>query len=486
MRFSVALFSLLIAPPLAAQTAQTMHLSQETKGNVQRVLADTLINGQAYEYDRQLADGIGPRLTGSPNYLKSVQWGLDTFKKLGLTDVHTETFRTDTWEPEVAATGELTAPVRHTPHITSYGWSPSTPKGGVSGQVVYVTSFTPAGLKALGDVSKKILAVDPDSYGKNSGLADYTAAVAAAQAMHPAGMILTGKRNGVENASALTVDGTLSTFPVAQIGTEDELLLRRLLKSGPVNIAFRFTNHTAKNVEVPQVVAEIRGSEKPDEVVIVGGHLDSWHPGTGAQDNGTGIAQVLDAARAIQSLGHPPKRTVRFILFGGEEQALLGSVAYAKAHTADMNRIDAVLITDTGSGAPKGWLMMGRFDERATLSEFSPMLAGLGAAGLSEDPRFMFGSDQAPFLVQGVPTMLLWNDITQYETLHHRPGDTFDSVDKATLLQDAAVVAATAYAIADADSAFGEHTSPAQVETMLRATKQWDDYVSMRDAGLLK
>ncbi len=279
--------------------------------------------------------------------------------------------------------------------------------------------------------------------------------------------------------------GKLLSFPVAQIGAEDGLLLKRLLERGPVRMGLQFTNRCSKAMDVPQVVGEIRGSESPDEVVILGAHLDSWNPGTGAQDNGTGVATVIDAAREMQSLGRPPRRTVRFILFGGEEQSKVGSVAYAKQHRAEMNKVDAVLVTDTGAEPAKGWLVMGRTDEQQALAQVEPLLSGLGSGGTSAETMVLLESDHIGFDVLGVPTLVLWTDLTKYTTLHHKASDTFDSVDKATLLQGDATVIATTYAIADAATAFAPHLDAKDVKEMMKPTGRFEDFEYYKEHDLL-
>lgn len=464
-----------------------MPVSMETKAVMTKIIGDTVVGGQAYEYDRQLADEIGPRLTGSPNYLKAVTWGQAKFKELGLTNVHTENFKSDTWEPEAGATGRVLSPVEHTLHVWSYGWSPSTPKKGVSGDLVYIPSLTVDGLKKMGDLSGKIVFYTRASMPQPFTLKNFLDAAAQLNTMHPAALVAAGGKDGTESMGGMSFDGTLSPFPVAQMGLEDTLLLKRELdaKKGPVRLEFEFTNRTKKAVEVPEVIAEIKGTEKPDEVVIIGGHLDSWNPGTGASDNGTGAATVVDAAREMMSLGHAPKRTVRFILFGGEEQGLLGSTAYAKAHAAEMGKIDAVLISDTGGETAKGWYLMGRSDEKSALKDVAPVLSGLGSDGTSDDVEFLFETDHAGFDIQGVPSLVLWTDTTKYFTLHHKASDTFDNVNKATLLQGAATVIATAYAIADSSAPFAPHLSQTQVEDMLKGAKQWEDYQALKGAGMV-
>jgi Zn-dependent M28 family amino/carboxypeptidase len=274
-------------------------------------------------------------------------------------------------------------------------------------------------------------------------------------------------------------------MPVAQIGREDELLIKRMLGQGPVTIHFSFKNRVRPATQVDNVVAEIPGREEPGSVVIVGAHLDSWHPATGAQDNGTGVAAILDIARAVQSLGLRPRRTIRFILFGGEEEGFLGSNSYVKRHAADLASIDAVLVSDTGAQLSKGWYVMGRADEKQALANIEPLLAGLGSNATSPDTDHIFGTDHAGFNVAGIPTLVLWSSLEEYSKLHHQAADSFDSVVQANLVQATATTAATAYAIADSAQPLAPHDSPAQVEDMLKKVDELDDYKALKAAGVI-
>jgi carboxypeptidase Q len=485
MRLHPALLAAaLIAPCALAQTsASPAPVSPETRAAVRQLVGDIMVNGQAYDYDRQLADGIGPRLTGSDNYVHAVTWAQDQFHTLGLTNIHTESFSMAAlWEPETPATGHIIEPRNQTLHIYSAGWSPSTPDGGITGKVVYLPQILPLEkLDAMKDkLAGNIALIDTSSFGERPAIGDLINALTRLGTFTPQAVLLTGRANGTQNAGSLAVGGGLSKFPVAQIGLEDELLIKRLLEKGAVTVQFSFKNRVRPATEVNNVVAEIRGRDLPNEIVIVGAHLDSWHPATGAQDNGTGVATVLEVARAIQSLNRPPRRTIRFILFGGEEEGLIGSTAYAKKHAADMASIDAVLISDTGAQPSKGWYLMGREDEKESIAPIEPLLTGLGAGNTSADTEFLFETDHAGFDVQGVPTLVLWNGIDKYFRLHHQASDSFDSVVQADLNQGVAVTAATAYAIADSAQPFAPHLTAAEVQTMLKKANELDNYNALK------
>jgi len=450
-------------------------------------VGEIMVGGKAYDYDRRISDDIGPRLTGSDNYVHAVKWAVDEFKTLGLSNVHTEPFTMKaTWEPEVPAVGKIVAPREQILHLYSLGWSPSTPESGVKGEVIYPKHFTIDEIDAQKQkIAGSIVLFDMDSLGPEPAFSQILKVIDHLNGLHPQALLYVGGANGSENATALSADGSISPYPVAQVGLEDELLIKRLLEKGPVTIEFSYRNKIRKDVKVDNVVAEIPGRELPNEYVIVAGHLDSWHPAQGSQDNGTGVATVLDIARAVKAIGRPPRRTLRFILFGGEEQGMLGSIAYAKQHANQMSSIDTVLISDTGAQPARGWYVMGRNDEERSLADIEPLLKGLGSDKTTESIEFLFQTDHIGFDVQGVPTLVLWNDVDKYFKLHHKASDSFDSVVEQDLNQGVATTAVTAYAIADAAEPFAAHDTPAQVEQMLKNAGQWDDYQVFKSMGLL-
>jgi hypothetical protein len=485
-------FALAQPPATTLPAATPIPVSPDTRAAVRNLVGEVLVNGQAYHYDQQLSDDIGPRLTGSDNYVHAVSWALDQFKSMGLANVHTESFTMpNLWEPEVPASGEITSPRIQHLHIYSAGWSPSTPDAGITGQVLYLKQFLPIDklIAMKSEIAGKIILIDGASFGQKAPIGDLIHGLATLNTFSPQAVFLTGSANGTENAGSLSFNGDLAAYPVAQIGLEDELLIKRLLEHGPVTVHFAFKNRIRPTTEVNNVIAEIPGTDaapgSPSSVVIVGAHLDSWHPGQGSQDNGTGVATVLDVARSIKAIGRPPRRTIRFILFGGEEQGLVGSNAYTKKHLADMASIDAVLISDTGAQPSKGWYLMARNDEKDALTNVEPLLAGLGSNGTSEVTEFLYETDHAGFDVSGVPTLVLWNGVDKYFKLHHQASDTFDSVVQADLTQGVATTAATAYAIADSAQPFAPHYNPTEVEDMLKKSNEYDSYKALKAAGFV-
>jgi hypothetical protein len=294
--------------------------------------------------------------------------------------------------------------------------------------------------------------------------------------------------NNVLNAFSPLWGTEVPTLPIAQVGREDAQFIERYVErnegrneDNPLTIEFKYENKVTGPTEVSNVVAEIPGRETPDEWVIVGAHLDSWDYGTGAQDNGSGCAMVLEAARAIAESGRTPRRSIRFALWGGEEQGLLGSTAYVRAHSAELAKCIAVLNTDNGAGHPKGWKVEGRTDLAQALKPISELLlTNLSGNGISQETTF--DTDHGPFMLEGVPALDLWVDMSKYGDVHHKSSDTIDKVDAHNLSAGSAIVAVTAYALADnlkpiaprlERPAVGEIIRKANLENFLKVIGMW-------------
>ena len=258
-------------------------------------------------------------------------------------------------------------------------------------------------------------------------------------------------------------------LPVISVAREDSLLLRRLLAKGPVQVALDVQNRfDGTPYRERNVIADLPGTSQKDEVVLVGAHFDSWDPAQGANDDGSGVAAVLEAARILKSLGVAPRRTIRFAFFSGEEEACLGSRAYVRAHEAELDRLRAVLIMDEGAQAPLGFQVHGRADLEASLKRILAPLASLGAAGVSLEASF--DQDHAPFLAVGVPALTLWVEPGEYDVHHHAVTDTFDKIDPRMLGVDTAVMAIAAYELADAAELPGRRLSQAEATELMQRT----------------
>lgn len=458
--------------------------------NTAKQLAGSVYTGPSMETLRELTDGFGGRLSGSPAHNRAVEWAVAKFNSYGIQNVKKEPFMLPNGWQRGWARGEMVSPLSRPLHIESLGWAPSTPSGGVQGEVIVIDDISPAAIRAkAAQIQGKIVLLDMAKlFQEGSEWTAYGPVTASAQLFKEAGAlaVLNPERNKNDIIGAFNLDwlGHESALPELQIGKEDAELVRRELEKGPVVIHCEAHNITSGPIPVNNVVAEIRGSEKPDEWILIGAHFDSWDFGTGAEDNGTGSVAVMEVARAIAALGKPPKRSIRFALWGGEEQGILGSYAYVQAHLSEMDKCVAVLNTDNGSGHPKGWKVEGRKDLREALRPISDeVLKDLGGGAISME--FTYDTDHGPFVLAGVPALDQWVDDEGYEDLHHKPADTYDKVDPVDFKSGEAILAATAWVIANDPKPIArciDHKAVAEIlkkqeglTEFLKSVGQWKD-----------
>ncbi|MGH9140898.1 MAG: M20/M25/M40 family metallo-hydrolase [Vicinamibacterales bacterium] len=410
--------------------------------------------GQSFAFASQLT-AMGSRVSGSLSYRRAAEWSADRFRSMGIAKVALEPFTIERGWERLSARARVVAPVDRPLQVESLGWSPSTPDGGLEAEVVALDTFSLTAIATQQALRGRIVLLpegeppgDPDdAAGPARGLG---AALGAAGAI--AILVPDSDMDNQLSARGFGVGTAIGLLPAGLIGRDAALALRDLLERGSVRMSLELVNRmTPGAVSVDNVIADIPGRDRTDEWVIVGAHLDSWDFGPGAQDNATGVAMVLEAARAIAALKAAPRRSIRFVLWGGEEQGQLGSTAYARAHAAELDRIVAVLNTDAGTGRVIGWTSPGRTDlVRALRPLTQSVLDELGAAMFDESLRYAFQSDGAPFVLAGIPMLDLNADDARYEDIHHKATDTIDRVDAHNLAVGAAVVAATAEALAEA------------------------------------
>src|SRR5579859_887306 len=300
-------------------------------------LVGSVYTGPSMETLRELSDGFGGRLSGSPAHNRAAEWAREKFRSFGIRNVRLESFTIPNGWLRGMAHGEMLAPLARPLYLASVGWSPSTPDGGVKGEVVVIDEVSGPSIKAKSAQLKgKIVMLDTEKIFADGWTKVIGALIAAQQLFKDAGVVgmvfPDFDKGNVLNAFSPEWGGRLLVLPGAVLGLEDSLLIRRLLEKGPVNVQFELHNTTSGPTQVNNVVAEIGGDQEADEWIILGAHLDSWDFGTGAEDNGAGSASVLEVARAIAALRKAPRRSIRFALWGGEEEGLLGSTAYVQAH----------------------------------------------------------------------------------------------------------------------------------------------------------
>ncbi|MGD0793319.1 MAG: M28 family peptidase [Terriglobales bacterium] len=441
-------------------------------------LAASIYNGPSLATLGELTDGIGGRLTASPAYVRSTEWAAAKFRSYGIENVRLDPFTIPAGWQRGTASGAMLAPLSRPLNLASLGWAPSTPAGGVQGTVVIVADVAPDALQSREDELRgKIVFLDTakimaEGYGKAMPKLE-----AAWRTFQKAGVLAAimpdREKNNVLNAHDGLWGAKLLPLPAAQVGMEDAKLIQRELERGPVTIQLTIENKTSGATTVNNVVAEIRGSERPDEWILIGAHLDSWDFGTGAQDNGTGAISVLEIGRALMLLGKAPRRSIRLALWGGEEQGLLGSYAYTQTHKRELDKCVAVLNTDNGAGHPKGWKVEGREDLKKAMQPWSDgLLKDLNGGDLSLETTY--NTDHGPFVLQGIPALDLWVDMSKYGEIHHKSSDTLDKVDVLDFKAGEVIVAVTAYAIAQSETPIAPHIDHAAVGEILKNAKLED------------
>jgi hypothetical protein len=437
-------------------TSDVAHLMREIEEHPQ-----TLTNLE------ELTDGIGPRLTGSERLRTAEAWAMDKFKGYGAVNVHEEAYdfgpswtRGHDWGRVLNLNGmDL--------HLAAMAWSPTT-KGVVKGEVVVLQAKTLDELKTLlpGLEGKIVLMGSLPKADPKADRRAYYREIMGVMKDLKAAVIL---RSSGRQDDLLTMGGSpvarmgRSNVPSAFLSGEQAEMLERLVKRGqhPM-VEIQIAGETSKApVQAHNVVAEIKGSEWPDQVVIVGGHLDSWDLGTGATDNGTGAVASMEVLRSILTLGLKPKRTLRVVLFSGEEQGLLGSNAYAKTHAAEAPNWQAVLIDDMGTGRILGWPDMGQEAWRAPLAQAMAPANNIGCQeiGAFTQPG---DTDHWPFFKLGVPAFAAIQDPVDYMKItHHSQADTYTHVVPADLIQGTQAMAATAWGFLNMPERV-PHTEPAK------------------------
>jgi carboxypeptidase Q len=462
-----------------AQTPSTAVCTTDASSSCAEVAAKILplILGPSpiQENLRRLIDEIGGRVTGSPAMERAVQWATTAFRAAGV-EVHTEKYQIPlTWsegDTRLELLGEIKFPLR----TVSLGWSPPTPPGGIEANIVDLAYGTPQDFTAAGPrIKGAILLVHTDLGSTWADLSnEYSRPLEVIERAMKAGaaaILWEGARERLllyrhTNSS----DGQLEKIPQAVVAREDALRLSRTVLAYPGKIRVRFSmpNKIGPPIDQENVVAEIRGYEKPDESVILGAHLDSWDLGAGALDNGCNAALVIEAARTLKATGLRPRRTIRFVLFSGEEQGLLGSWAYVKTHRVELGKIRAVIIFDSGVGRVTGYSLGGRADIAPAVREALKPLDSWEVNRLTTDAQT--GSDHFDFLIEGLPTLIANQEEANYLPNYHAASDTLDKVDIRDLKLNTTIAALTTWGLADRPSPTGKRLSRAEVETLLKET----------------
>jgi carboxypeptidase Q len=463
----VLISSVCVAVLGMAQNQGPSRQASPDSNNISRIIGAAISSGGASTFLQTLTDSIGGRVTGSPESRAAAELILATLKQAGLETAHFEEYPLESRWQRGSTTAKVLTPVTRPIVVGSYAWVPGT-----AGQIEapLVDLGTPVGkeIGARGNLKGAAVLIDPHEIPDNPGfvmrhvLANQLAAAGAVAMLIPS-----DKPNRMVYTSAFGFYPR-GPLPVISVAKEDALFLRRLLSKSPVRVALDVQNSfDTSPYKERNVIADLPGTN-PNEIVLIGAHFDSWDPAQGANDDGSGVAAILEAARVLKALGLKPRRTIRFAFFSGEEQATLGSRAYVQAHQGELDHLRAVLIMDEGAQAPRGFQIQGRTDLKNTTEKLLSPLSSLSANGVSLEASF--DQDHAPFLAAGIPAATLWVDPGEYDVHHHSITDTFDKVDPRILALDTAVMAAAAYILANAEETLNPRLSEAEATELLKKT----------------
>jgi len=427
-----------------------------------RIIDYELANSKAYDTLSYLTDNIGPRLSGSKNADLAVKWTTKTLREWGI-DVRNEPVMVPHWV-RGEERGRLVSHNDQKIILTALGGSVATPANGVTAEVIEVTSYDQLAQLGRAKIAGKIVfynkAMDMALVESGRAFDAYSDAVVfrstgasrAAEFGAVAAVIRSVASASLRtpHTGAMRYDEKQPKIPAAAMTTEDADLVHRLLAKGErVRMHLLLTPKTLPDVQSANVIAEIRGSERPEEIVLIGGHLDSWDLGTGAIDDGSGVVMVMETLRVLKELGIRPKRTIRGVLFMNEENGLRGGHKYFDNASAreEIQKHVAAIETDAGAAPPVGFITT---LEGAALERIQSRARVLNRiAPIKFTSSKHTGADTSPLTDAGVPGFGLVPDPRHYFDFHHTPADTLDKVDPKALAQNTAALAALAYLLAE-------------------------------------
>jgi carboxypeptidase Q len=440
-----------------AALAQPTDSLEEYRLPAERLIDAATSDHFAWRRLAELTDTFGPRLSGSPQLDGAIRWAVDRMKRDGLENVRTEKVMVPKWV-RGRESAEIVAPVRRELVMLGLGNSVGTSPAGVEAEVLIVRSFADLDAKADRARGRIVLFNVPFThYGATyavradgpSRAARLGAVAALVRSVGPPGLRL-------PHTGALVYAEDARRIPAAAIATEDADRLQRMADRGDrLVVKVTMEAHFEADVESANVIGELVGRERPEEIVVVGGHLDSWDVGDGASDDGGGCIVTWEALRLMKVLGLRPRRTVRVVLFTNEENGIRGALAYRDAHREELANHVMMLESDGGVFRPIGFGFTGPPRARQTVQAIARLLRGIGAEWIGPVGG---GADIEPSMQAGnIPGMSL-EVRGDYFLIHHTAADTVDKIDPADMAAAAAAVAVMTYVVADLPQRLGEAT----------------------------
>ena len=444
-----ALSAVVVAAPLAAQAPAAIPAKYAAVAN--RIIAAAQADSAgAWNRIAELTDRFGHRLSGSVALEQAIVWTAATMTKDGLENVRREKVMVPHWV-RGAESLELVTPRRQRLPMLGLGGSIATPAAGITADVMIVSSFEDLTARAT-EAKGKIVLYDADwrDYGYN-GSFRRLGAIAAAKAGAVASLARSAGPYGIRtpHTGSMSYDSTVRKIPHASVTMEDAMMIRRMINRGEkVRMTLKMSARMLPDAQSHNVMGELRGGEKASEIVVMGGHIDSWDVGQGAMDDAGGVVVAWEAIRLLKRLGLTPRRTIRVVGWTNEENGGRGGTAYRDAHKGETHQL--AIESDGGVFSPLGFGFTGSPAARAIVEAIGGLLAPINAGKIEASGG---GADIGPIMATGVPGMGLNVDGTRYFWFHHTDADTPDKLNPAEVQRCVAVMAIMAYIAADLEQA---------------------------------
>lgn len=424
---------------------------------VETLQQQAMQSNAAYEIVEDLTTRIGPRLAGSPAEQRAIVWAQAMLRERGFRNVRAEPFVIPYWMrtyDRAEVLGDHAQPLV----VTALAGSPSTPEAGLEGELIRFESLAALQAADAGAVRGRIVFIDEPTVatmdGSGYGMAVRRRSQCAPLAQEKGAIACIIRSVGTHTHRFAHQGGNPrqangASLPAAAVSPPDAEQLSRLMVLGPVRIRLQIQVVMSEDAPSANVIGEIVGRERPEEIVLIGAHLDSWDQGTGALDDGAGVGIVTAAAELIGRLPRHPRRTIRVVLFGAEETGIWGARAYAAAHAAALPM--HIIAAESDFGARPIWRLQTRFGEGA-LGYGRAMHGALQGLGVTPGSNTANGGpDLGPLRMAGVPVVDLTQNGMDYFNYHHTPDDTLDRIDPLDLRQNVAAYATFAYLAAEMD-----------------------------------
>jgi carboxypeptidase Q len=451
----------LLAPLLAPASSDAQTIADRYRSTADRIIAAALSDSAAYDRVALLTDKFGHRLSGSASLERALDWIIAEMQRDGLANVRGEPVLVPRWV-RGNESAELVQPRRVRLHMLGLGGSIATPRAGITAPVLVVSSFDE--LAAKGEEARgKIVLFDVPFTGYGATVQYRSRGpVEAAKLGAVAVLIRSVASNSMQNphTGATRYDTAVTKIPAAALSVEDAAMLHRMHARGErVVVTLRMEAMTHPDAMSRNVVAELVGREKPEEIVVLGGHIDSWDVGQGAMDDAGGSVAAWEVLRVLKRLGLQPRRTIRVVLWTNEENGLRGATAYRDAHAAEISRHVMAMESDGGVFAPEGFSVAGTADAVTMVGGLASLLESIGATRITPGGA---GADVGPLTDAGVPGLGLDVDGTRYFWYHHSEADTMDKLDPREVAQCVAAMAVMAYVVAEMPETLPRRPPPAE------------------------